>query len=330
MSVQGVVSLLEILRPVAQDLERVEAVLQEQLRSKIPLIAEIGRHIGEAGGKRIRPGLLLLAGRASGYAGERAVRLAAVVELLHTATLLHDDIIDQATVRRGRRSVNGRWGNDLSVLLGDLLFTKSMSLALAQDDVAALRLLSDVTLSMIEGQVLELERCADLGVSAEDQLDIVRHKTAALFSACLRLGAMLGGADAARERALAGYGLDLGIAFQVVDDLLDLVGEQRALGKPVASDLREGKLTLPVVFLLRRAGAPAREAVRTVLDDRGFARVQPREIERLLRECGAYAEALALAEHHAARARAALLPLERSPCRDALLALPEFVLSRER
>jgi octaprenyl-diphosphate synthase len=192
-----------------------------------------------------------------------------------------------------------------------------------------LRLLSDVTLSMIEGQVLELERCADLRVSADDQLDIIRHKTAALFAACLRIGGMLGGADEARQRALAGYGLSLGICFQIVDDLLDLVADERVLGKPVMSDLREGKLTLPLIFMLRRAGAPALEMVRAVLDDRGFARVQPHEIARLLRDCGAFDEARALAAHHAAAARSQLLALERSPYCEALEALPEFVLSRD-
>jgi len=329
MSCQGVVDLQEILRPVEDELKQVEAVLDEQLRSTIPLIAQIGRYIKEGGGKRIRPALLLLSCRASGYRGERAILLAAVVEFLHTATLLHDDIIDEATLRRGRRSVNGLWGNDMSVLLGDLLFTKSMSMALQQDDVEVLRLLSDVTLSMIEGQVLELERCADLRVSADDQLDIIRHKTAALFSACLRIGGMLGAGGVERERALAGYGMNLGICFQVVDDLLDLVADERALGKPVMSDLREGKLTLPVIFMLRRAGAPALEMVRAVLDDRGFARVQPQELARLLRDCGAFDEARALAAHHAAAARSQLLALERSPYREALEALPEFVLSRD-
>jgi octaprenyl-diphosphate synthase len=329
MSCQGVVDLQEILRPVDDELKQVEAVLDEQLRSTIPLIAQIGRYIKEGGGKRIRPALLLLSCRASGYQGERAIRLAAVVEFLHTATLLHDDIIDQATVRRGRRSVNGRWGNDLSVLLGDLLFTKSMSMALAQDDVDVLRLLSDVTLSMIEGQVLELERCADLRVGADDQLDIIRHKTAALFSACLRIGGMLGVVGAERERALAGYGLNLGICFQIVDDLLDLVADERALGKPVANDLREGKLTLPVILMLRRAGAPGLEKVQAVLDDRGFARVQPQELARLLRDCGAEGETRALAAHYAAAARSQLSALERSPYREALATLPEFVLARD-
>ena len=329
MTAQSVADLREILQPIQAELTQVDAVLEQQLNSHIPLIGAVGRYVKEGGGKRIRPALLLLSCRCCGYRGERAIVLAAVVELLHAATLLHDDIIDQATLRRGRRSVNSRWGNDLSVLLGDLLYTKSMSLALAQDDVEVLKLLSDVTLSMIEGQVLELERCADVAVTADDQLDIIRHKTAALFSACLRIGGMLGGVDPARARALAGYGLNLGICFQIVDDVLDLTADERTLGKPVASDLREGKLTLPLIFLLRRAGAPALETVRAVLDDRGFARVEPRVLARMLGDSGALDEARALAAHHAALARSQLGALERSPCREALEALPEFVLARD-
>ena len=330
MSCQGVVELNQIVRPVEDELLRVEAVLEEQLHSRIPLVAEVFRYVKQGGGKRIRPALLLLSARANGYHGERAAVLAAVVELLHGATLLHDDVIDQATLRRGRRSVNSRWGNDLSVLLGDLLYTKSMALALAQDDVEVLRLLSDVTLSMIEGQVLELERCADVGVSADDHLDIIRHKTAALFAACLRIGGRLGEAGEATQRALGRYGLQLGICFQMVDDLLDLVADEQTLGKPVASDLREGRLTLPVILMLQRAGRPALELVRAVLDDRGFGRVSPQEIARLARESGALAEARGLAERAAAAARSELVALPRSACREALEALPDFVLSRDR
>ena len=226
----------------------------------MPLVGEIGRYIRDGGGKRIRPALLLLPCRLCGYRGERAILLAAVVEFIHTATLLHDDIIDEATVRRGRRSVNSRWGNDITVLLGDFLYTKSMSMALSQDNLRILRLLSDVTLRMIEGELLEIERNGDLDVSADDHLDIIRRKTAALFSACLRIGGMLGEVGEERERALASYGLNLGICFQMVDDLLDFTADEKVLGKPVANDLREGKLTLPVdLHAAARRGRGARE-----------------------------------------------------------------------
>jgi len=329
MTGRSVADLKEIVQLIEDDLARVEDFFEEQVRSDIPLIAEVGRYLRDGGGKRIRPALLLLSCRISGYRGERAILLAAVVEFIHTATLLHDDIIDQATVRRGRRSVNSRWGNDLTVLLGDFLYTKSMSMALSQDNLRILRLLSDVTLRMIEGEILEIERCADLRVTADDHLDIIRRKTAALFSACLRIGGMLGEIGEAKERALASYGLNLGICFQMVDDLLDLTADEKVLGKPVANDLREGKLTLPAIFTLQRAGAPGIEKVRAVLDDRGFTRVQPQEIARLARDCGALDEARALAERYAEAARRELQPFERSRYREALQVLPDFILARD-
>jgi octaprenyl-diphosphate synthase len=329
LGTQKVADLREILQLIEGDLARVEDLFEQQIRSDVPLVAEIARYIREGGGKRIRPALLLLSCRLCGYAGDRAILLASVVEFIHTATLLHDDIIDEATVRRGRRSVNSRWGNDITVLLGDFLYTKSMSMALSQDNLRILRLLSDVTLRMIEGELLEIERCADIGMSPEDHLDIIRRKTADLFSGCLRIGAMLAGVSADREAAIARYGLHLGICFQMVDDLLDLTADEKVLGKPVANDLREGKLTLPTLFLLRRGGGAALEKVQAVLDDRGFTRVSADEIVRLAAECGALDEARVLAEEYAEKARRDLDPFERSPYREALAALPDFILARD-
>jgi octaprenyl-diphosphate synthase len=326
---RGVADLKEIVQLVEDDLVKVEELFQEQVRSDVKLVGEIGRYIQEGGGKRIRPALLLLACRICGYRGERAILLAAVVEFIHTATLLHDDIIDEATVRRGRRSVNSRWGNDITVLLGDFLYTKSMSMALSQDNLRILRLLSDVTLRMIEGEILEIERHADIHVTPADHIDIVRRKTADLFSACMRIGAVLGEVGDEKERALASYGLNLGICFQMVDDLLDFTADEEVLGKPVANDLREGKLTLPAIFLLRRAGAPALEKVSAVLADRGFGRVPREEIARMARDHGALEEARALAEKYAEAARHDLQVFERTPYREALAILPDFIMARD-
>jgi octaprenyl-diphosphate synthase len=326
---RSVAGLREIVQLVEDDLAQVEDIFAEQARSDVALVSEIGRYIREGGGKRIRPALLLLAGRLCGYRGARAVLLAAVVEFIHTATLLHDDIIDEATVRRGRRSVNSRWGNDVTVLLGDFLYTKSMAMALSLDNLPILRLLSDVTLRMIEGEILEIERNGLLEVTEDDHLDIIRRKTADLFAACTRIGALLGGVDGERERALASYGLNLGICFQMVDDLLDFTAKESTLGKPVATDLREGKLTLPMIFLLRRAAPQVAERVAAVLADRGFSRVSHDEIVRLVREHGAFDEARALAERYAEAARADLSPFERSVYREALEVLPDFILARD-
>jgi len=326
---RGVADLKEIVQLVEDDLVRVEVLFQEHLRSDVGLVGEIGRYILEGGGKRIRPALLLLACRLCGYRGERAVVLASVVEFIHTATLLHDDIIDEATVRRGRRSVNSRWGNDITVLLGDFLYTKSMSMALSQDNLRILRLLSDVTLRMIEGELLEIEGDGDLKIDEEGHLDIIRRKTGDLFSACVRIGAMLGEVGEERELALARYGLNLGICFQMVDDILDFTADEKVLGKPVANDLREGKLTLPVIYLLRRAGPLAAEMVTTVLADRGFGRVPWEELVSLARKHGAIDEARSQAEGYAAAARRDLAVFEGSAYRDALEMLPDFILARD-
>jgi octaprenyl-diphosphate synthase len=321
--------LQELVRLVQDDLVKVEALFAEQARSDVHLVSEIGRYIREGGGKRVRPALLLLAGRLCGCRGERAIVLAATVEFIHAATLLHDDIIDEATVRRGRRSVNSRWGNDITVLLGDFLYTKSMAMALSQDNLPILRLLSDTTLRMIEGEILEIERDGNMEVTEDDHLDLIRRKTADLFAACTRIGALLGEVGDGREQALTSYGLNLGMCFQMVDDLLDFTAEEKTLGKPVASDLREGKVTLPMIFLLRRASKADAEKVRAVLEDRGFRRVTRDEIVRLARDHGALEEARTLAEQYADAAREDLMTFERSPYRDALEALPGFILARD-
>jgi len=277
----------------------------------------------------VRPALLLLASRLCGYRGERAVLLASTVEFIHTASLLHDDIIDEATTRRGRRSVNSRWGNDITVLLGDFLYTKSMAMALSQENLRILRLLSDVTLRLIEGEILEIERNGDVRVGEQDHLDTIRRKTADLFAACTRIGAVLGDAGERREAALSSYGLNLGLCFQMVDDILDFTAEEKTLGKPVANDLREGKVTLPMIFLMRRAGRAAVEKVRTVIEDRAFSRVTREELVRMARDCGALEEAQTMAERYAEAARGELLAFEPSEYRDALFALPGFVLARD-
>jgi octaprenyl-diphosphate synthase len=314
---------------VGEDLSRVDRLLEEQFRSDVRLIDETGRYIREGGGKRIRPALLLLACRLCGYQGERAVLFASVVEFIHTATLLHDDIIDEATVRRGRTSVNSRFGNDVTVLLGDYLYTKSMAMALSQENLGILRLLSEVTLRMIEGELLEIERSGDLGVTEDQHLEIIRRKTADLFACCMRIGARLAGVDAGREEALAGYGLSLGICFQMVDDILDFTADERVLGKPVANDLREGKLTLPMIYLLERGGPEVARKLSMVVEDRGFARVDHAEVVRLAEQHGAFERARRRAAEHAEAASAELRHFEPSRFRDALSALPGFVLDRD-
>lgn len=322
-------ALPDILGLVERDLVRVEGVFRDEFLSDLQVISDVASHVRDAGGKRIRPALLLLASRLFAHSSDRMITLAAVVEYIHTATLLHDDVIDEAATRRGRKSANSRWGNKTTVLIGDFLYTKSMAMALTQDNLGILRLLSDVTLRMIEGQVLEIEREADLSVREDQHIDIIRRKTADLFSACMRIGAMLGNASPNEEQALADYGLALGLAFQMKDDLLDFTASEKALGKPVGLDLREGKLTLPVIYMLEGGDAEVRAKVESVIEDRGFDRVTHAEIVALARRTGALARAEGLAEQQAEAARAALASFKPSAERDALLTLPDFILARD-
>ena len=322
-------ALRDILGLVEKDLLRVERVFQDEFLSDLRVISEVASHVRDAGGKRIRPALLLLASRLFGHSSDRMITLAAVVEYIHTATLLHDDVIDEASTRRGRKSANAHWGNKTTVLIGDFLYTKSMAMALTQDNLGILRLLSEVTLRMIEGQVLEIEREADLSVREEQHLDIIRRKTADLFAACMRIGAILGNASDEKEQALSAYGLALGLAFQMKDDLLDFTASEKALGKPVGLDLREGKLTLPVIYMLETGDAEVRRKVERVVEDRGFDQVSHAEIVLLARRTGALARAEEMAIRQAEAARRALSVFAPSKERDALLTLPDFILARD-
>ncbi|MEO8361336.1 MAG: polyprenyl synthetase family protein [Vicinamibacteria bacterium] len=322
-------ALHDILGLVEQDLVRVERVFKDEFLSDLKVISDVASHVRDAGGKRIRPALLLLASRLFSHSSDRMITLGAVVEYIHTATLLHDDVIDEATTRRGRKSANSRWGNKTTVLIGDFLYTKSMAMALTQENLVILRLLSDVTLRMIEGQVLEIEREADLNAREDQHVDIIRRKTADLFSACMRIGAILGNASEEEEKALAAYGLSLGLAFQMKDDLLDFTASEKALGKPVGLDLREGKLTLPVIYMLEQGDAAVRAKVEMVVEDRGFDRVSHAEIVQLARNTGALERAENQAIDQANAARQALSVFPASAERDALMTLPDFILARD-
>ncbi|MBN2370734.1 MAG: polyprenyl synthetase family protein [Vicinamibacteria bacterium] len=320
--------LREILRLVADDLAHVEGLLHEHVSTGVRLLDMMASYVQDGGGKRIRPALLLLAAGLCGARGERPRWLAAAVEYIHMATLLHDDVIDSAAMRRGRRSANNRWGNAATVLLGDFLYARSMALALTQQNLPILRLLSEATLGMVEGEILEIERRGDGLLSETDYLRIIERKTARFFSACAEIGAILGGVPPAQRRALAAYGLELGICFQIVDDMLDFVGDERILGKPVANDLREGNLTLPAIHLLASGDEEASRKVLQVLKDRGYARVPREEILRLAHKHGSIDAARRQAEARASVARRRLDVFSRSPHRQALQSIPDFVLER--
>lgn len=326
---RGVAGLKEIVQLVEDDLAKVEGLFADQLRSDVPLVGEMGRYILEGGGKRIRPALLLLACRACGYRGDRAILLASVVEFIHTATLVHDDIIDESELRRGRQAVHSRWGNDVTVLLGDFLYIKSMSMALSHDNLALIRLLCDVTLKMIEGELFQLTRNGAIDISEEEHFDIIRRKTAYLFAGCARIGGMLGQTTAAQQDALWDYGFNIGMAFQIVDDLLDFTGDEAALGKPIGGDLREGKITLPIIHLLTRDES-SRRLVRAIIGERAVTVEEWMALKASLAAHDSVGYAFTVAEEFVVRAKSALHTFPSSAERDALLALPDYVLSRDR
>jgi octaprenyl-diphosphate synthase len=324
-------ALSQIFEPIRADLEKVDLEFARHVQSQVELIPKIGQYIQTAGGKRIRPAVLLMASRLGGYDGDRAILYAAVVEFIHTATLVHDDIIDDADLRRGRLAVHSRWGNDITVLLGDYLYIKSMALALTHDTLDIVRVLCDVTLKMIEGELYQLTKNGDADISEEEHFDIMRRKTAYLFGGCAQIGGMLGKIDGEKEQALREYGFNLGIVFQLVDDLLDFTGDAQAVGKPLASDLREGKVTLPLIHLLRQSNTG--EGSRIVRDTIASRSVTPEQWAVLLRTLKEHASidyAYRRAVEYAERAKKLLYAFPPSSERDALLALPDYVLSRDR
>jgi octaprenyl-diphosphate synthase len=323
-------TLARITGLVGHRLIAVEKEFESYLESDIPLIARIGRYISESGGKRIRPALLLLTSQLGDHRGNGDVLFASVFELIHTATLVHDDVIDEASVRRGRLSVNRRWGNHVTVLLGDYLYIKSMQMALTAHDLRYIQILADITLKMIEGELVQAERNGRLEVTEEEYLDLIRRKTAYLFSGCCRVGGLLAGLSDENVDALTNYGLHLGMAFQIVDDILDLTGSEESLGKPVASDLREGKVTLPVIHLLEKADPALRRKVEMILEDGTFERVAWSEIVDGLTRVGALERARLCAREYAHQAAGFLKDFPASPAGECLQDLPRFVVERQR
>ena len=314
---------------VRDDLTLVEREIAAQSESAIEPVAEIGAYLREGGGKRLRPALLLLAAGCCGFRGESAIRLGAVMEMIHGATLIHDDVIDGAATRRGQPSANARWGNTMSVLAGDWLYMQSFELALRERNFAILDILIELTQSMVEGELLQLMRLGRMNLTEAEAMDLSFRKTACLFSGCARLGAVLGGAEPEAEHALAEYGRFAGLSFQLVDDLLDFTASPEKLGKPVLSDLKEGKVTLPLIYALERADARERELVALVLEEKGFQTVRPEEITALVRDSGSLERARDLARQYAAKAKLSLNGRGASEYGRALLAIPDFILDRE-
>ena len=322
--------LAQIFEPIRQDLEAVEEQFVRHIESRVELIPEIGRYIQNSGGKRVRPALLLMCARLGGYRGERAALYAAVVEFIHTATLVHDDMIDDSVIRRGRQAVHSRWGNDITVLLGDYLYIKAMGMALTIDSLELVRLLCDVTLRMIEGEVYQLTKAGDVDITEEEHLEIIRRKTAYLFGGCAQIGGILGDLSEEQQLALREYGFDLGVAFQLVDDLLDFTADEEILGKPVGSDVREGKMTLPAIYLLQQDGGRARGLLEGIVRDRTIGPESWRELRGLLTEYRVLDRAFEKAVEFATAAKRHLSLFPATPELEPLMALPDYILARDR
>jgi octaprenyl-diphosphate synthase len=320
----------EVFDLLHDDLVAIEREFGADAVSSVGAITEISDYLREGGGKRIRPSLLLLAARSLGYSAHGMIRLGAVVEMVHTATLVHDDIIDAADTRRGRPSTNRTWGNGKCVLVGDWLYMQAFRIALDERSFRVLELLIGLTQQMVEGELLQME-CLGKPISESEYNDLIYRKTACLFEVSMRLGAVLAGADRTLEDAMGEYGRNLGLAFQIVDDVLDLTASEEVLGKPVASDLREGKATLAVIHTLENGSTPAeRAAIQTVLSDQNFARVSHEEILRILHRNQSVHYAMQAAYSYSAGAQAAIAGLPDSEYKRALQWMPEFVVAREK
>jgi octaprenyl-diphosphate synthase len=313
------------------DLQGVDLQIQKHVDSDVPLINQVALYILTSGGKRIRPLLLMISARLSGYdaPGDQAVMLASAVEYIHAATLLHDDVLDEAALRRGKNPAHALWGNRATILVGDYLYTKAVCLAVQLGLLEVDSILAHACRIMAEGEALQLLHCGDLTLTDEDYLKIVECKTASLLSAACRLGGVISGASWEEKEALARFGRDLGIAYQVADDTLDYVADQGRLGKALGKDLSEGKITLPLLHLLRTAGAAERRLVENVIREGHATPDQLREILDFMQEYGSIVYAMSVARQHIAVAQQTLEEFEPSTHRQALSAVAEYVISRD-
>jgi octaprenyl-diphosphate synthase len=321
------VSLESIRAPIQADLERVDEVVRRRLDSEVVLIRTIGHYIVGSGGKRLRPALVLLAANAFPSPSPAKHELAAVIEFIHTATLLHDDVVDESSLRRGRKTANAEFGNAASVLVGDFLYSRAFQMIVEAGSLRVMKVLADATNTIAEGEVLQLLNVHDADTDEGNYLRVIRYKTAKLFEAATQVGAILGNASPEVEQALAEYGMHIGTAFQLIDDVLDYSGDLHETGKNLGDDLAEGKPTLPLIYAMRAGNAEERARIREAIEHSGKSDLEA--VVAAIHRVGAleYARERARAEASTATARLALLP--DSPCRDSLLQLAHFSVERK-
>jgi octaprenyl-diphosphate synthase len=322
------VALALIQQHLAADMAAVDRVIRERLHSEVALVSQVADYIISAGGKRLRPALVVLSSRAHGIQDARVHELAAIIEFIHTATLLHDDVVDESALRRGRDTANAAFGNAPAVLVGDFLYSRAFQMMVGIGSMRVMEVLADATNIIAEGEVLQLMNCNDPDIDEAAYLRVIRYKTAKLFEASTRLGAVLGAADAPHEAAMAEYGMRLGTAYQLVDDILDYSGDSGSTGKNVGDDLAEGKPTLPLIHVLKHGDAEERALVRRAIEDGGAGDIDA--VLAAIRRTGALDYARQVADTELAAARAALDSLQASPDREVLLSLTVFAAERDR
>ena len=308
------------------DMKRVDGLIRRRLSSDVVLINQIADHIIAGGGKRLRPMLHVLAAGAAGYRGDQHIKLAAVIEFIHTSTLLHDDVVDESDLRRGRKTANALWGNAASVLVGDFLYSRSFQLMVELDDMRVMRILADTTNTIAEGEVLQLLNIGNADVDEAAYLAVIERKTAVLFAAATELGGVLGALPEEQIAALRRYGMELGYAFQIADDLLDYVSDADTLGKNIGDDLAEGKPTLPLIYAMQKADPEQAQSLRHAIEHGGLDSLE--RIIAAIRDSGALDRTHERAVQHAKAARAALETLPSSAYRDALAALADYSVQR--
>ncbi|MCK0510877.1 polyprenyl synthetase family protein [Aromatoleum buckelii] len=319
-------STQQLYAPIAADMQAVDAVIRGRLHSDVVLIRQVAEYIIHSGGKRLRPALVLFSAGAMGYQGQSHHQLAAVVEFIHTATLLHDDVVDESELRRGNKTANALFGNAASVLVGDFLYTRAFQMMVGVNDMRVMQVLADATNIIAEGEVLQLLNCHNADVEIEDYLRVIRYKTAKLFEAATRLGAILGRANEEQERKVAAFGMHLGTAFQIIDDVLDYSSDEAATGKHLGDDLAEGKPTLPLIHVMKHGTTEQAARVRNAIESGG--REDFEAVLAAIRETGALEEARRWARAEAKLATDALEVLPPSIFKDALLQLSDFAVVR--
>lgn len=311
---------------IESDMRAVDAVIREKLHSEVVLVRQVAEYIISSGGKRLRPALVVLSAGALGYQGRWHHDLAAVIEFIHTATLLHDDVVDESELRRGKGTANALFGNAASVLVGDFLYSRAFQMMVAVDDIRVMRILADATNIIAEGEVLQLMNCHDADVDEERYLQVIRYKTAKLFEAATRLGGVIGGGDESIQSSLALFGMHLGTAFQIVDDVLDYSGDEAETGKHLGDDLAEGKPTLPLIHVMRQGSREDAQTVRKAIENGG--RNDFPAVLAAVRRTGALEASLEFARREACAATAALTNLPPSQYKDCLVELSAFAVER--